>query len=334
MGSIWISFAAGLGFNDSREDLIKFISGTGVNAFTVAGIFFFGLVVSGCFIWRVGKVKEVYLNLRQEIRAHVTTSRIPRWTSILTRVVLIGILALIVRNVVTQPMRMSEPSYQSKFTVEFGVEPEVSQFYSFTLTELTTYDFIYSLETESDVVLSLVNLDGDLFPFNNRDRITMYQGSHSLEQAHFTGFTLLEGNYALEAVTSGQAFLTMYVDTRTPGADALKQLELLAEVSDGTFTAESFREPGYQLIFESEIHPASDQYLFTLPSSQEQRLVSAFLVGDYENVTLEYLIDGYRRVILRNFNATVGTGLPVSSNQGEFRLTAVESDAKLYIYVK
>lgn len=104
----------------------------------------------------------------------------------------------------------------------------------------------------------------------------------------------------------------MYIDHRTPDAFAHQYIELLEAINAGTFTADSYQEAGYQLIYEGDIPPGRDQLVATVSAANYGRAVSAFVVGASQNVSLVYLADGEARTLLDKFNATMGYSLPAT----------------------
>ena len=72
----------------------------------------------------------------------------------------------------------------------------------------------------------------------------------------------------------------MYIDSREPSETDLQYVELIAAINDGTFTAQSYQEEGYELVYEGKVSEGFDQLLVTLPRGGHGRKLSAFLVGD------------------------------------------------------
>mgnify|MGYP000920172680 CR=1 FL=1 len=329
-----VALFSGFGKIIPNEDVAKFILFSGIHPFIVATAFLLLFVFTLLFLVKVGKVKNIYSEVLKELRGPRAFAH-----SVMVRIIVVVCL-LASGGLIFWPERNTEQvhksfKYETRIHVDFDQLPSNSvRFYEFTLEEPTTYDFVYSLQTDSEVILRLVNASGGILPFNNHDSIVIYQGNENLGQAYFTGFTLPEGDYALEILAGGNGFLTMYIDTRVPGALEQKYLSILSEVNKGTFTATTYQEKGYQLIYAGELVEGNDQILKTIPAANYERAISAFLVGDYEQMSLSYVADGKTRTLLDGFQATMGYGLPAHKGRGEFRVTVVNPSAKLYIYIK
>lgn len=332
--SVIIAITHGLGSALPSEDISKFIVYSGANSFVVAGAFLLLLAIFIGFLVRVGKVKETFQEI-SKLRNLKEMPVLPMGPKILSGSVLVSVLLLVTQGIFYQEPTTPSFTYHTKITIAFEeLESDSPRFYTFRVEEPTTYDFIYSLETNSEVILSLRSLQGESFAFNNRDSIVIYKGGKNLKQAHFTGFTLFEGDYALEITTDGPGFLTMHIDTRTPQERELEYLDVLAEVNSGTFSAESYQEEGYELVYQGYVLSGADQLLFAIPSASHQRQVSTFVMGDYQELSLEYVADGVSRTILDGFNAAIGYGLPAHKTQGEFWVKVEEGTVQLIVYVK
>lgn len=335
MTSIVIALAFGLGANVAGEDVANFIQYSGLNPFLVAGAFFVLFVILLIFLFKVARVKETAIRVYKGFRNPAEKHRVTRGEMVLTAVFLLVIAIAVLPNIVGPSVHVSEPaSYQARIDLDLSeITPASTVFYSFDVTEPTTYDFIYSLEAKSDFTLRLVNLGGELLPFNNQDSIVMFQGSGKVPQAYFTGFTLLEGSYALEASPGSSGTLRMYIDTKEPDEVDLYYLELVSRVNDGTFTAESYQEEGYELIYQGELTPGKDQLMLTVPGIPSERKVSAFVLGEGE-VSLTYAADGQTHTLLEGFKATIGRGLPVHRSEGEIWASVWGAPVEVYIYSK
>ena len=329
-----MAMAYGFGAVGFTEDIPKFILYSGFNPFAVALAFFLLLAAILFFLLRVGRAKDVAVNVVKTLRG--TSDK--RASSLLGRVLaaalLVAVGVSIVRNTVQPNPAVSQPlTYHTRIDVDLpDVRSDSSRYHTFEVQSPTTFDFVYSLTTQSDVVLRLINLDGEPFVFNNQDSIVMYQGSESLPLAYFTGFTLLEGKYALEVSPGSMGTLTMYIDSREPSETDLQYVELIAAVNDGTFTAQSYQEEGYELVYEGKVSEGFDQLLVTLPRGGHGRKLSAFLVGEAD-ATVYYVADGKYHTILEGLRATFGRGLSPHRDEGEIRVTVQGGEAMLYIYV-
>ncbi|NLL49466.1 MAG: hypothetical protein GX249_12910 [Firmicutes bacterium] len=248
---------------------------------------------------------------------------------------LLPVVMGILQNIVGPEPQMIQPmNYETKIELDLQtINADSTIYHTFEVSEPTTFDFVYSLTTQSDVTLRLLNLRGEPFVFNNKDSVIMYQGNESLPLASFSGFTLLEGTYALEASAGSQGALTMYIDSREPDGGDLHYVDLLAKVQDGTFTAQSYQEEGYTLIYEGLVPQGTDELLATFSGGGRGRTISAFVVGS-SDVSLFYEADGKTHTLLDGFQATIGRGLPPHRGQGEIRVKTLEGEAILFIYVR
>jgi hypothetical protein len=331
VSSMIIAAAYGLGAQLSREDIVKFISYSGAHPFAVAGAFLLLLVLSAVLLVKVGRIMEVLHALGQDLRRIASPAKHVVRAKVFTILVVLVIGAIALSNAVSRTPSNSALSFQTKLSLDFFGP---TQIYAFQVSEPTTYNFMYSLNTDSKVTLRLTNLDGIPLPFNNETSIVMYQGGEDVQQAYFTGFLLSEGNYAVEMITAGQGSIKMQIGTEEPGPAQLQYHALLERINAGTFTAESYHEPGYELIHHEQVKPGTDQLLVTLPGTKNQRQASVFIVGDYKEVEVVYVADGERRTLLNGFfRATIGYGLPAHQSIGEFRLTAVDPNAELYLFL-
>lgn len=309
---------------------------SGFNPWVVAGVFFILFVAILVFLFKVGRVKDIYIRVVKVLRGSGSEDRrSPKLVArVIATVLVLALGAGAIWNTVKRVTPVSQPlSYHTKIDVDLQAgQADSTFFHTFAFEEPTTFDYVYSLVTESNVTLRLVNLAGERFAFNNQDSIVMYQGSGSLSLAYFAGFTLLEGDYALEVSPGGLGSLTMYIDSKKPDAADQQYFELLTKVNDGSFTAGTYSEEGYELIYQGELAPGLDQILVTVPGGYERK-VSAFVVGEGD-VTLLYVADGETHTLLEGFKATMGRGLQPHKGQGELRVNALNPSATLYIYLK
>lgn len=329
-----IALVTSFGITLANEDVAKFILYSGIHPLIVTVSFLLLFVVSLMYVLKVGNAKKIFLGVVQELRGTADSTATMRSAKIL---VLIFLIVWGGSFFLTKQFRetLSEPSsYQAKIELNFdALKGNSPEFHHFTVETPTIYDFTYSLRTNEEVALRLVNRNG-ILPFNNQESIVMYHGNENIQQAYFTGFTLLEGDYTLELLTAGNGSLTMYITTRVPSAIDQQYLNLLTAINEGTFTGESYQEEGYQLVYEGELLEAKDELLLTLPGTTAGRQVSAFVVGDVERFSLSYIADGQNITFLKDFKATMGYGLPAHRGPGEFHVTAEQPTAKkLYIYV-
>ena len=173
-----MAMAYGFGAVGSTEDIPKFILYSGFNPFAVALAFFLLLAAILFFLLRVGRAKDVAVNVVKTLRG--TSDK--RASSLLGRVLaaalLVAVGVSIVRNTVQPNPAVSQPlTYHTRIDVDLqDVRSDSSRYHTFEVQSPTTFDFVYSLTTQSDVVLRLTNLDGEPFVFNNQDSIVMYQG--------------------------------------------------------------------------------------------------------------------------------------------------------------
>ncbi len=333
--SVLISLAYGFGSVQPHEDVAKFLFYSGFNPFVVAGAFLILLVAVLIFLLRVGRIKDVYLSTLRALRGpEDKRSPLPVVRGIVLALVL-ALGAVVIWNIVERDTPVSQPlTYHTKVDVDLHtIKADLTLFHTFVVEEPTTFDFVYSLDTTSEITLRLINLGGEPFVFNNQGFTVMYQGSGTLNLARFAGFTLLAGDYALEVSPGGLGSLTVYIDSRKPSAADEQYVELLTKVNDGSFRAHSYQEEGYELIYEGDLAPGLDQLLATLPNARYERKVSAFVVGEGE-VSLVYVADGLAYTLLEGFNATMGRGLPLHKGQGELRASVLSPAATLYLYLK
>ena len=317
------------------EDVAKFLYYSGFNPFVTSGAlaFLFGVVL--IFLLRVGRAKEIAAGVFSTLSGPANKRSPLLLLRIFAVLLLLPVGVGILQNIVGPESQMSQPmNYQTKIELDLQtIDADSTIYHTFEVSEPTTFDFVYSLTTQSDVTLRLLNLRGEPFVFNNKDSVIMYQGNESLPLASFSGFTLLEGTYALEASAGSQGALTMYIDSREPDGGDLHYVDLLAKVQDGTFTAQSYQEEGYTLIYEGLVPQGTDELLATFSGGGRGRTISAFVVGS-SDVSLFYEADGKTHTLLDGFQATIGRGLPPHRGQGEIRVKTLEGEAILFIYVR
>ena len=329
-----IALVYGFGAVPPQEDMAKFLHYTGANPFAAAAVLLLVFVVLLVFAFRVGRVKEAALNVQSVLRG----SRDRRHTLLMGRivvaVVLLSVGAAALRSIIGSEVPGSpELSYHTKVEVNLGdVTPDSAVYHTFSVSKPTVFDFVYSVDSGSDITMRLLNLDGEPFVFNNKDSVVMYEGRRTQPLAYFTGFTLLEGNYALEVSPGSTGSLTMYVDSREPSPANMEYLELLSAVNTGSFTAQSYHEEGYELVYEGELGVGQDQFLLTLPGGTD-RMISAFAVGNGQ-VNLVYAADDEVHTLLEGFKATIGRWLPPHKGAAEVRASVQQVPTVLYIYVK
>lgn len=331
--SVAISLNYGFGSVQPNEDVTKFLFYSGFNPFVVAGGFFVLFVAILAFLLKVGGINDVYVRVVKVLRGPAD-----KRSPIVVARVIIAVLLLasgvgIIQNTMKRGTPVSQPlSYHTKIDVHLqDVKADSTFFHTFAVEESTVFDFVYSLDTRSEITLRLVNLAGESFVFNDQDSVVMYQGSGSLSLAYFSGFSLLEGDYALEVSPGGLGSLTMYIDSKKPDVADQQYLELLTKVNDGSFTAQSYQERGYELVYEGQVAPGLEQLLVTMPNARHERKVSAFVVGEGE-ISLFYIADGETHTLLDGSKATIGRGLPLHKGQGEFRVSALSPSATIFIY--
>lgn len=330
--SALISLIYGFGAVQATEDVAKFLYFSGLNPFITSGTFLALFIAIVVFLFRVARVRDVAISVWKSLRGSQDARDLGLAGKVIVAVCLVTIGTGIFRNVITSEVPVSQPlSYHTKIDVNLrDIQPASTIFHTFQVLEPATFDFMYSLDTQSEVTLRLLNLKGEPFIFNNQDSIVIYQGSESLPLAYFAGFILLPGNYALEVSPGGLGSLTMYIDSREPTELDLQYMGLLKEVNEGTFSAHSFQKEGYELIYQGEVPVGTDQPLVTV--SCGRRKVAAFAVGGGE-VSLFYQAEGERHTLLDGFKSTIGRGLPQHEGPGEFWVSVTESPTNLYIYL-
>ena len=329
-----ICLAYGFGSVSAGEDLAKFLSLTGVNPFMTAGVFILLFAAYLALAIKVGKAKEAAITVINALRETPANSQISPAVRALITILILAAAVGIIRNAVTQDTPAAPPlTYHTKLEVNLEeISPGSAIFHKFAVDQPTVFDFVYSLQTTSEITLQLVNLEGKPLLASNEDTMVMYRGSENLRLARFTGFTLLPGEYGLEISPGSRGSLTMYIDSREPNPADQQYLQLLELVHQGTFTAESYQEEGYELIFQGELSPGLNQTLAAVPSGPEL-LVSAFAIGEGE-VSLFYVADEIIHLIMQGFRATIGRSLPAHKSNGEFRASVNEAPVTLYIYIK
>jgi len=205
--------------------------------------------------------------------------------------------------------------------------------HSFEVGKPTVYDFAYALNTESETRLQLVNTSGARFAYRDSNALTMYEGSDSLSNALFTGFILEEGHYQIELETSSKrGSLKMGINTREPDSSYFTYLEILGAIQDGTFTADTYREEGYTLVYQGPLTDVQGQTIVSIGPGNRFR-VSVFVTGDYEQLSVEYHYDNNSLDVLKNMNATIGFGLPRSVSSGQLRLSTSKALGEIFVFL-
>ncbi|HXK97377.1 MAG: M50 family metallopeptidase [Limnochordia bacterium] len=327
-----IAFAYGFEMAGTSEDIARFLNLTGFNPFLTAGalVALFGVLLA--LVIKVGKAYDAAVTVVKALRENSAKSRTSPAAWVLSAILITAAVVLIGNAVRQKPV--SQPlTYHTKIEVSLDeIDSSSTIFHTFKVDRPTVFDFVYSVQTNSEVTLQIVNLEGKPLLFGSKDTMTMYQGRESLSMARFTGFTLMPGEYGLEMSPGGSGLLTMYIDSREPSPIEHQYFHLLEMVNAGTFTADSYQEEGYELVFWGELSPGTNQALAAVPGGTEL-FVSAFAVGEGD-VSLFYLADDMIHPIMQGFRATIGRGLPSHRSRGEFRASVHEEPVTLYVYVK
>lgn len=314
-------------------DVAKFIVLSGANPLVIAGAFLLAFGASLFYVVKVAEVGEVMARIRQAYgRGEQKRSFLVGQLVVFLILLVVGGVAF--RNSVNwQDSLRSELNYHTRLEVNLAeLGPGLTTFFTFQVQDPTTFDFAYSVEAASPISLRLVSLTGDPFPFNGRVSAVVFEGSRNPNLGYFTGFTLLPGEYALEASPASSGTLTMYINSREPEAADLAFLALLTEINAGTFTSDSYHEDGYELRFVGKLDVGDDQPLLTLPGGTGC-FISAFSVGAGE-VTLVYSGGEGVQTILEGSRATTGRWLPPLLEPVEIKASVREYPVKLYIYIK
>jgi len=191
--SVVVSLAYGFGALQPTEDVAKFIFYSGFGPFAVSGALVLLFVAILVFLLRAGRAKKIATRVVQALRGPAgKRSPVLAWRVVVV-VLLLPVGTGILQNVVGREAQVSQPlHYHTRIDVVLeDIDSDSTIYHTFEVAQPTTFDFVYSLETEADRTLRLPNLEGEPFVFNNQDSVIMYQGNESLPLASFSGFTLL-----------------------------------------------------------------------------------------------------------------------------------------------
>jgi hypothetical protein len=332
LASAAVALAYGLGSVQHSEDIAKFLLYSGANPFVTATAFLLLFAAVLVFVIRVGRVKEAAAHVVKALRGSQNERTVMLVGRIVIAVLLFAVAVLVLRNVIGPSVPVDQPlNYHTRLDVNLEeIKPDSVFFYNFHVDEPEVFDFVYSVNAKSELTLRLVSFT-EPFVFSGQNSITMFKGS-SAPKGQFTGFTLLEGDYALEVSPGSAGTLTVYIDSREPSPVDLHYHQILTELNNGTFSAQTYVEEGYELVYEGEVGVGTDQLLASLAGGAE-RSISAFAVGQGP-FTLWYTADGEKHILLEGFKATMGRWLPFHRSSGELRVSVLESPITFYIYVK
>ena len=177
------------------EDVAKFIFYSGFGPFAVSALC--SPLENPVFLLRAGRAKKIATRVVQALRGPAgKRSPVLAWRVVVV-VLLLPVGTGILQNVVGREAQVSQPlHYHTRIDVVLeDIDSDSTIYHTFEVAQPTTFDFVYSLETEADRTLRLPNLEGEPFVFNNQDSIAIYKGRESLLLAYFTGFALLRGRY-------------------------------------------------------------------------------------------------------------------------------------------
>ena len=329
-----VTLSYGLGAVQPSEDVAKFLLHSGANPFATAGAFLSLFVAALVLLLKVGRAREACRQVIQVLRGAPQERRQMLWGRVFTTVLLVAVGAVAFRNAISwQSPDGPALTYHTRLDVDLAeIGPGANAFYTFQVQEPTRYDFVYSVDAQSEITLRLVDLQGKPFAFSGSDSMVMFQGTRTQPLGYFTGFTLREGNYALEVSPGSAGSLTVYIDSGAAEPEDLWFLQLLEELSAGTFTAQSYQEEGYELVYEGELSVGRDELLATVPGGPG-RMVSAFAAGSGD-VSLVYSAPGEIHTLLEGTRATMGRWLPPHEGRGELRASVQNAPVTLYIYIR
>ena len=327
-----VSLGCGLGGSQPSEDLAKFLRYSGANPFAVAAGFCVLFALSFLLAWKVGRVPAAAASVAAALRGSPQEGRQPLAARTAAAAVLLAVFAAAFSQVIGWPgSSQGEPPHHTKLEIDLAELGPGEAFYTFHVQEPTSYDFVYRVAARSEVKLRLVNLQGEPFAHSGQSSLILFQGTRSPSLSYFMGFTLLEGEYALEISPASRGSLQVYIDSRPADPVALGYLELIQAVSAGTFTAESYQEEGYELVFQGQLPEGENQLLIEVPGGSGLK-ISAFAVGEGE-VELYYSAGGSADTILQGSKATIGRWLEAHGGRGELRASVRGAPVTLFIYL-
>ena len=112
----------------------------------------------------------------------------------------------------------------------------------------------------------------------------------------------------------------------------LQHYALQQAVNTRSFTADSYQEEGYLLVYQNDVAESADELIHAFTKDGFVQ-VSAFFVGEFAAFRLYSVNGGQELFLLDNLYMTVGFGF--NANRGdELRLSADEAQGTLYVYVK
>jgi len=317
------------------EDIVGFISYSRFHPLAVATTF---AVVVGMSIWLAVKLLRP-LELISARMAFRSTGPISTRQRLLTvAVVLVIILGAL--PIMTRLTSGNRPRYPKEYDAR--VQTGFSNFardwttiYEFEVEETRVYDMVYSLHTSAPTTLRLVTDSPQGMVFTGKNYMVLCEDAASVSFAQFMGYALLPGNYRLEVETTDRAgSIELYVSSKDVTPEYAKFLTILDALNEGTFTATTYQEEGYELVYQGLLAECEDKLLYALDTAQRPLQVSAFVSGPYEDLTVTYVDGDDRQPILSNSRATTGFGINPRAAQGKLMLTSSAATGEVYIYVK
>ena len=240
LASAAVALAYGLGSVQHSEDIAKFLLYSGANPYVTATAFLLLFAAVLVFVIRVGRVKEAAAHVVKALRGSQNERTVMLVGRIVLAVLLFAVAVLVLRNVIGPSVPVDQPlNYHTRLDVNLEeIKPDSVFFYNFHVDEPEVFDFVYSVNAKSELTLRLVSFT-EPFVFSGQNSITMFK--EAAPKGQFTGFTLLEGDYALEVSPGSAGTLTVYIDSREPSPVDLHYHQILTELTTGLFSSNLWR---------------------------------------------------------------------------------------------
>lgn len=317
------------------EDVVRFLQFSGANPLSTAIVFLFFTVFAVWYLLRVGQVVFLVRRWQEQLKSSVSPVVGLRLGIVVFVLSLAVAISLFLRGSSSHTMLdLSQFDYAMEFSFK-ELKQGDTIIYSFSITEPMVYDMAYALSSQKPVRLQLMNTSGTGFFYRDGDALVIYEGVGPLVNAQFTGFMLQEGDYQLELATEDRrGSLRVGITKGKIKPAQLMYLDLLEAVQLKTFTAETYQEEEYSLVYYEPLTDGQDMVIYGLAPRSSSYWVSVFVVGDYNELSLVYRDKERVYPLLMNTNVTIGFGLPPSSYYGQLVLSVSGAKGEIYLYSK
>lgn len=311
------------------EDVVKFITNSGLHPLLVAGVFLIMIIFSLWYFFRFYRIEAVIKKLRSYLVCKEAKMAL----------VLVAILSIAtgVRVILQSPAGdLSELAFPNKVELFFEDSgAEKKQVFAFDLAEPSLFDLKYTLEANGPVRLLLINLSETEFWGSQDNERLIFEGTDTAA-GYYTGFLLDPASYEVCIITQGcKGLLKMAYGFRVPGEKDFEYAEIFKKIQQGTFAGDSYREEDYALIYHDFWSTGGTEVVYTIPKGQTFFQVSAFAQGRFDLLTLSYE-EGDKTEILSAGPSlgTIGRGQSVQKEGGRLILSSEGGAGEIFIYIR